>query len=130
MNITIETSVLVAVVTHEPSRERAIECTSGFGLIAPSSVHWEIGNAFSAMIKRGRVSLDRACACIEAYAEIPIRLVEVDLKQALALVEQHGIYAYDAYLLACAAQSNTSLLTLDQPLRRVAERLGIATMDI
>jgi predicted nucleic acid-binding protein len=130
MNITIDTSVLVAVVTHESSRNRAIEIASDRGLIAPSSVHWEMGNAFSAMVKRGRVSLERACVCIAAYLEIPIRFVDVDLEQALALVEQHRIYAYDAYLLACAMGSNTPLLTLDQPLRRVAERMGIVTLEI
>jgi predicted nucleic acid-binding protein len=130
MIITIDTSVLVAVVTHEPSRDRAIECTTGHRLIAPSSVHWEMGNALSAMIKRGRASLEQARACIEAYLQIPIRRLDVDLKQSLALSEQYRIYAYDAYLLACALQTNAPLLTLDRVLKQVAEQLGIVTLEV
>ncbi len=130
MNITIDASVLIAVVTHESSRERAIELTAGHRLIAPHSLHWEMGNAFSAMIKRGRVTLGDVRYCLDAYLKIPVKFVEVDLKQALALVEQTRIYAYDAYMLVCAAQSNMPLITLDKPLRRVAEQLGIATLEI
>lgn len=130
MLITIDTSVLIAVVTHEPGRGRALELSAGRNLIAPSSVHWEMGNAFSAMIKRGRVTLKQATDCLDAYAEIPIKLVDVNLNPALALVERHRIDAYDAYLLVCAMQSNAPLVTLDQPLQKVAEFLGIPVLEI
>jgi len=89
-----------------------------------------MGNAFSAMIKRGRVSLENAIACLKAYTEIPLRLVEVDLIQSLALVEAHRIYAYDAYLLACAMRFASPLLTLDKALQTVADRLGIRVLEI
>jgi predicted nucleic acid-binding protein len=130
MLVTIDTSALIAVVTYEPGRERALELTSGCSLIAPGSAHWEMGNAFSAMMKRGRATLKQATACLEAYSEIPVRLVEVNLNQALALVEKHGIYAYDAYLLVCSMQSNSPLLTLDQSLKQVAESLGIKVLEV
>ena len=130
MLITIDTSALIAVVAHEAGRDRALELTAGQSLVAPSSIHWEMGNAFSAMIKRGRATLGEATTCLEAYAEIPIKLVEVDLIQALALVERHRIYAYDAYLLACAMQFNSPLLTLDEPLKKVAETLGIKVLEV
>ena len=130
MLITIDTSVLIAVVTHEPGRARALNLTAGKNLVAPHSVHWEMGNAFSAMIKRDRVSLEDAAACLKAYAEIPLRLVDVDLVQALALVEAHRIYAYDAYLLACAMLFASPLLTLDKSLQKVAASLGIRVLEI
>lgn len=130
MDITIDTSVLLAVVVNEPTRDSAIELTVGHSLVAPTSVHWEIGNALSAMIKRQRVTLAQANACIDAYQEIPIRLVNVDLKQSLALVRQLRVYAYDAYLLVCAMQLGTPLLTLDEPLRAAAAALGIEVMEI
>lgn len=130
MLITIDTSVLITVVTYEPGRNRALELTAGRNLIAPSSVHWEMGNAFSAMIKRGRTTLKQATACLDAYSEISIKLVEVNLNQALALVSKHRIYAYDAYLLVCAMQSHSPLLTLDQPLKQVAESLSIKILEV
>jgi hypothetical protein len=34
MDITVDTSTLIAVVTNEPSRRRAIELTTGHSLIA------------------------------------------------------------------------------------------------
>src|SRR4051812_31986887 len=125
MDITVDTSALIAVITNEPSRVPAIEVTKGHSLVAPGSVHWEIGNALSAMIKRDRISLVHAHACVEAYLHIPIKLIDVDLKQALGIVKQLRIYAYDAYLLVCAMQSGTPLLTLDQSLQLAAARLGI-----
>ena len=130
MDITIDTSTLIAVVSNEPSKARAIELTTGYGLVAPNSVHWEVGNALSAMVKRQRVTLAQANACVEAYLQIPIKLISVDLKQSLALVAQLRVYAYDAYLLVCAMQMRTPLLTLDEPLRAAASNLGIDVLEV
>jgi predicted nucleic acid-binding protein len=130
MNITIDTSVLIAVISNEPSMAQAIEATTGHSLVAPSSVHWEIGNALSAMIKRNRITLAQAHACVEAYLQIPIKLIDVDLKQALAAVKQSRVYAYDAYLLVCAMQMRTPLLTLDQSLKSAASNLGIEVLEV
>ncbi len=130
MNITTDTSALIAVVVNEPSRARAIELTAGHSLIAPSSVHWEVGNALSAMIKRRRITLAQANACIDAYQQIPIRLVSVDLKQTLTLVRKLQIYAYDAYLLVCAMQFGSPLLTLDAPLKAAAVSLGVEILEV
>jgi len=74
--------------------------------------------------------LTQATDCLDAYAEVPIKLVDVNLKRALALVEKHRIYAYDAYLLVCAMQSNSPLLTLDKPLQRVADSLAIQVLEV
>ena len=98
--------------------------------MAPNSVHWEVGNALSAMVKRQRVTLAQANACVEAYLQIPIKLIGVDLKQSLALVAQLRVYAYDAYLLVCAMQMRTPLLTLDEPLRAAAANLGIEVLEV
>ena len=57
MKYVVDASVIIAVIANEPEKERLVEITQGADLLAPASVHWEIGNAFSAMIKRGRVSL-------------------------------------------------------------------------
>jgi len=60
MNITIDTSALIAVITDESKKHRLIELTIGTNLLSPHSVHWEIGNAFSAMLKRNRITLSQA----------------------------------------------------------------------
>ncbi len=60
MRIAIDTSAIIAVITNEPNKKRIIEASLGCELIAPSSVHWEIANAFSAMFKQKRVSLENS----------------------------------------------------------------------
>lgn len=130
MDIAVDTSVLLAVVAGEPSRARAIALTSGHTLVAPGSVHWEMGNALSAMLKRRRVTLAQANACIEALLRIPIRRIEVDLAQAIGVVHRLQVHAYDAYLLVAARQLGSPLLTLDSVLSTHATTLGIPVLEI
>ncbi|MFQ5455563.1 MAG: hypothetical protein ACE5EA_05065 [Nitrospirota bacterium] len=47
-----------------------IELTNGADLIVPYSVHWEIGNAFSAMLKRKRITLKQALKANEGKVKI------------------------------------------------------------
>jgi predicted nucleic acid-binding protein len=51
-----------------------------------------------------RLTLAQAQAALRLYQRIPVRLVEVSFAQALALAARLNIYAYDAYMLACAEQ--------------------------
>jgi predicted nucleic acid-binding protein len=130
ITITIDTSALIAVVGNEKSKAKLIELTVGCSLCAPASVHWEVGNAFSAMFKRGSITLDSAKAAIAAYQEIPIRYVDVSLEKALELSSKLNIYAYDAYLVQCALQTGTVLLTLDRSLMLAASNTGVECMEI
>ena len=130
MEITADTSALIAVIGNEPSRAKILELTAGCQVVAPGFVHWEIGNALSAMVKRKRITLAQAQACIEAYQQMPIKRVNVDLKQSLALVSRLQLYAYDAYLLVCAAQTGSALLTLDEALRVAALSIGIEVLEV
>jgi len=57
MNLVVDTSVIIAVITNEEHKRQLINLSKGADLIAPPSLHWEIGNAFSAMFKRKRISL-------------------------------------------------------------------------
>ncbi len=130
MNIVVDTSVVIAVIANEPEKKVLIESTAGADLIAPSSLHWEIGNAFSAMLKRKRITIKEAWQAIEAYQKIPIRLVDVDLSTALELANRFDIYAYDAYLIACALSRKISLLTLDRGFSHTAKLAGVKVMEI
>jgi len=130
MKIVVDTSVIIAVVVNEPQKAALVAQTQGAELVAPRSLYWEIGNAFSAMIKRKRATLDEAKTAIEAYKRIPLRLVEVDLIQAIELSAKLNIYAYDAYIIACAINENCPLLSLDAGLIRAAKTLGIHVLEV
>lgn len=130
MQITIDTSAILAVCTDEAQKPRMVALTMGARLLAPVSVHSEVGNALSAMLKRERITLDQALACLDVYKQIPVKWHEVDLSRALALAHQLDLYAYDAYLLACAESTRSPLLTLDRALIRAAREVGIQTLEV
>ena len=130
MQIVVDTSAIIAVLTSEPERALLVETTRGAELVAPSSVHWEIGNALGAMLEQGRIKLPQARRALEAYREIPIRMVDVDLEAALEQAFLHKIYAYDAYLLVCALRQRCPLLSLDRGLLRAAVAAGIQIIEV
>lgn len=130
MKYVVDASTIIAVIANEPEREKLIELTKGVDLLAPASIHWEIGNAFSAMIKRGRVSLETAQKAIKIYKQIPIRFTEVELEDTLDIVAEHGIYAYDAYLIRCAIKYKSALITLDRRLAQVAQEMNVAVVEV
>lgn len=130
MHIVVDTSAIIAVIANEPEKDELIAVTEGADLMAPASVHWEIGNAFSAMLKQKRITLHQALKAIEVYGRIPIRLVEVELEGSLKIAAELDIYAYDAYLLRCAIKYNAPLISMDKSLIQLAQRIGVATIEV
>jgi predicted nucleic acid-binding protein len=130
MEMVVDASVLIAVITNEKEKEKLVAITDGAELIAPLSVHWEIGKAFSSLLKRKRVTRKEALQAIDVYLQIPVRFVEVELKESLELADETGLYAYDAYLLRCAAKFQLPLLTLDAGLIRAAKGRKIKVLEV
>jgi predicted nucleic acid-binding protein len=130
MDIVIDTSAVIAVIANEPEKAAIIRQTRDAMLLAPRSVHWEIGNAFSAMLKRKRITLEQAHQGIKIYQTIPIRFVEVELASALEISDELKIYAYDSYILQCAIQYKRPLLALDRDLLGYARQKGIRTIEV
>ena len=129
MYVTIDTSALIAVISNEESKQDIVDLTEGYSLYAPMSVHWEIGNTFSAMFKRKSSSIERAKQALESYREIPIKFIDVSLAKTLEISHALNIYAYDAYLIQCAQQTSSSLLTLDSGLKSAAKKMGIHILE-
>jgi predicted nucleic acid-binding protein len=130
VELVVDASVLIAVLTGEATRDLLIARTQGAELLAPASVHWEVGNAFSALLKRRRLKLSDVQAALTAYAAIPIRFVDIELAAALELADRFGLYAYDAYLMACARRQRAPLLTLDARLGRAAQEAGVHVLEV
>jgi predicted nucleic acid-binding protein len=130
MELIIDTSALLAVIGLQPERAELIRLTKGATLVAPSSVHWEVGNALSAMFKRKAIELDIALKFLDAYAVIAVRFVDVPLKQAVELSRQLNIYAYDAYIIACAINQRAPILSLDAGLLERARSLKVEVLEV
>ena len=130
MDIVVDASVIIAVIANEPEKAKLIGLTSGADLIAPSSIHWEIGNAFSAMLRRGRITLHQALQAMAVYYRIPVRFTAVELEESLRIAAELNVYAYDAYLIRCALKYGAPLLSLDQNLTRVARAKGAEVIEV
>jgi len=130
MRIVVDTSAIIAVIAGEPEKAKLIELTKDATIVAPPSIDWEIGNAFSAMLKRSRIDLEQAIESIEVYQEILLDIVDIDLKEAVRLAGKHNIYAYDAYILRCAIEHNLPLISLDKRLIDVAKQEGIQVIEV
>jgi len=128
--LVVDTSVIIAVILNEATKPILVELTRDVRLIAPRSLPWEMGNAFSAMFKRKRLSVAEATTAFQIYQHLPISLVEVSFETALHLSAQLNIYAYDAYLLACALKYQSPLLSLDKKLVQSAKQLNIAVLEV
>jgi len=130
MNLAVDTSVLVAVLVSEPEREKLVKLTKNADLIAPGFVHWEIGNALAAMMKRKRIELDQIKAVLKAYERIPIRYRDVDLESAMEIASDHSLCAYDAYVIACARENRCPLITLDRNLVQAAKQARVSVLEV
>jgi predicted nucleic acid-binding protein len=125
-----DTNVFLAVAMNEPERDGIIRSTVGHELLAPDVLPFEIGNAISAMAKRGVLEERQALATWESIRSIPVELRTIDISTALAIACRYGIYAYDAYFLECALEARTALLTLDKRLIAVARNLNIRVVEL
>lgn len=130
MDIVIDTSALIAVIVGEQERDTIVEITTGNSLIGPGSIPWEIGNAFSAMFKQKRITIQEAEKGFVIFKNIPLRLIEPDFINSLKLSKRYKMYAYDAYFLDCALRYNAPLLTLDKKLQIMANTLNIKTLEV
>ena len=130
MDITIDTSALIAVIGNEKAKDKIINITIGASLVSPMSVHWEIGNAFSAMFKRRVIELADAEKALTIYKSIPIQFIDIPLERTLYITKHFNIYAYDAYLIQCAEQTSSPLLTLDKGLANIAKQMGITVLEV
>ncbi len=130
MDLIIDTSALLAVILAEPERDKIVELTSGHSLMGPGSIPWEVGNAFSAMLKQRRLELSQVRRGLEIFQSIPIRFMRVDFSNSLAIADKTKMYAYDAYFLDCALRRAAPLLTLDGALFRAGRRLGVEMVEV
>ncbi len=130
MDIVTDTSVLLAVVLNEPERQRIIGKTKGAQLFGPAVIPWEVGNAFTAMLKRKRMELAEAKAAYDAFEKIPLRYVHVDIGRALEIAKKVDCYAYDAYFLQCAMDIGAPVMSLDRAFVVQAQDLGLGVLEV
>ncbi len=129
MYFVADTNVFLAVALNEPEKDQIVRLTSGADAVSPEILPYEIGNALSAMVKRKQITGKNAQTVLRAALSVPVRLVNVNIQQALRLAIEYNIYAYDAYFLQCAVSAALPLITLDKRMRKVAGKLHIPLLE-
>jgi predicted nucleic acid-binding protein len=84
----------------------------------------------SSLFKRRRIDLEQALAALEAYHRIYIRLIDVNLEEAVQLANEMQVYAYDAYVLVCAEMLKLPILTLDKSMVQLARTRDITLVEV
>lgn len=130
MEIIIDASVIIASIVDEPEKDIIIHLTEDCDLVAPASVHWEVGNAFSAMLKKKTITIREIKKAIQLYSDIPIRFIDVDIEASLQLTHTFNIYAYDAYIICCAMRHKRPLISLDKQLVSIAKKLNVKILEV
>ena len=128
--VTIDTSALLAVLLHEPSRPELLEATERCSLVAAPSLPWEVGNALVGGVRRSRLAAVQVRAAWASYIQVPVRIADIDVPRALDLGMSLGLYAYDAYVLETARSERAPLLTLDRGLARAARALDVPLWEL
>ncbi|MBI4559785.1 MAG: type II toxin-antitoxin system VapC family toxin [Candidatus Hydrogenedentes bacterium] len=129
MRIVADTSTFLGVALEEPEKPRLIEITAGHELIAPDVLPFEVGNALTTLVCKGRLHRDQVTAVWDVAQRIPVELRRTDIRSALALAGRFGIHAYDAYFIECAVRLRAPLLTLDLKMRNVAKQVGVNVLE-
>jgi predicted nucleic acid-binding protein len=128
--IVVDASIFLSVILNEPEKQRIIALTHNHTLVAPDILPYEIGNALSAMMKRKRLDKEQALQSFIIFETIPLRLVKVDIHQAIALSHRFSIYAYDAYYLETALRLQLPIMTLDKQMKSPGHSLHLEIVEV
>jgi len=129
MEIVADTNTFLAVALDEPERATIVELATGHDLVAPAVLPFDIGNALTALMKKGVLQAKEVGMVWDAVQAIPVDLRAVDIKEALGIAVRFGMYAYDAYFLECALGLRLPLLTLDKAMKSAARELAIKVVE-
>lgn len=54
----------------------------------------------------------------------------MNLERSIEICHEYNMYAYDAYILECAETLRSDLITLDNKMKEIAEKLNIYVVEV
>jgi predicted nucleic acid-binding protein len=129
MEIVSDASVFLSIALDENDRGWIIEKTSGYNIISPEILPYEIGNALIAVRRKGRLNDREILRAFDISQKIPVKIVPVKIYDAMKIALRFNIYAYDAYYVQCCIENRLPLISLDNRMCDVARNLGIKVVE-
>ncbi len=129
MEIVSDASVFLSIALAENDRGWIIEKTSGYNIISPEVLPYEIGNALIAVRRKGRLNDRAILRAFDISQKIPVKIVPVKIYDAMKIALRFNIYAYDAYYVQCCIENRLPFISLDNRMCDVARNLGIKVVE-
>ena len=129
MNVLLDASAILAIILNEPNRDITVKLTKGAMILAPEVISFEIGNALVNLYRKKKIAADELLEAYKNFTSIPLRIIKIDIAEALKIACRYNIYAYDAYYLEIARRLNLPLITFDGPMKKVGLDLKINILE-
>ena len=129
----LDTSVAMAWCFEDetnPYADAVLDSLIDNAALAPSIWPLEVGNVLLVAERRNRISQPDSMRFLELLSSLPIKIESFSeqrmFEAVLSLARKFGVSSYDASYLDLAIQTGLKLATLDQSLRKAADRCGVA----
>lgn len=117
MSVTVvDASAIASVLLDESTAAEIKALLEEQDLTAPRLLPFEFANVCAIRARRFPEKRDLFLEAIITFAELSIRLREVDMEGVFVLAERHRLTAYDASYLWLANELGAELVTLDKDL--------------
>jgi predicted nucleic acid-binding protein len=111
--VVVDASALGALIFGEPEAEEMARRLTDVRIIAPALLWFELANICIKKAKAHPEVREKILAAFDMGGHLPIEILEVDHKEAVALAMKTGLTGYDASYLWLAQTAGAQLLTLD-----------------
>ena len=129
----LDTSVTMAWCFEDeanPYADAVLDSLIDNAALAPSIWPLAVGNVLLVAERRERISQSDSMRFLELLSSLPIKTESFSeqrmFEAVLNLARKLGLSSYDASYLDLALQTGLKLATLDQSLRKAADRCGVA----
>lgn len=129
----LDTSVAMAWCFEDetnPYADAVLDSLIDNAALAPSIWPLEVGNVLLVAERRNRIFQSDSMRFLELLSSLPIKVENFSEQRmfgaVLNLAREQRLSSYDASYLDLAMQTGLKLATLDQSLRKAADRCGVA----
>ena len=119
MDVLLDASSIMAIILNEPNRDKVIRLTESVALLSSEVISFEVGNALVNLYRRQKITEEGLFDAYKNFSLIPLRIIKVNMENALKIACKYKIYAYDAYYLEIAYRLKLPLITFDAPMKKV-----------